>query len=159
MLSQQDMLEAERLGRQVRSVYVYETPVATFLPGITEPGVLYSVYPAAGNAVPGSIDFTDVCLEIGDPVLIEWAEAPSVTFQLLSASCATGCQSVRANFSGTPPFVLTYSVTNDNGQTTTFTQTSTGFNLNLNICPPAGYSGGLTIQATNLEDNVCSCGQ
>ena len=27
MLSQQDMLEAERRGRQVRSIYVYEAPV------------------------------------------------------------------------------------------------------------------------------------
>ena len=27
MLSQQDMLEAERHGRQVRSIYVYEAPV------------------------------------------------------------------------------------------------------------------------------------
>ena len=27
MLSQQDMLEAERHGKQVRSIYVYEAPV------------------------------------------------------------------------------------------------------------------------------------
>ena len=140
-------------------VYIYDTPVANFIPGVTQYNVLYRIYPAASNAVPGSVDWDDTCLEIGSPVSIRWTSGPAVNFTFLSQNCTTGCQTVRANFTGTPPYTLTYTVTTSNGQANTFTQISTSQVLNLNICPPAGYAGPLAVQATNLVDANCTCGQ
>ena len=39
----------------------------------------------------------------------------------------------------------------------TFTQSSNGQNSNINVCPPPGYSGPLTIQATAVSNSVCTC--
>jgi hypothetical protein len=140
-------------------LYVYDTPLATFQPGITVPGELYFIYPAAGNAAPGGVDLNDICLDIGNLVTIRWIEAPTVSFEQVSANCSTGCQLLLASFTGTAPFALTYSVTTDNGQTSSFTQNTSSSTLNLNVCPPPGYTGGISVQATNLLGGGCPCGQ
>jgi hypothetical protein len=88
---------------------------------------------------------------------VEWVSDPAVSFTPVSENCNTGCQTIQATFTGSGPFSLTYEVSTIAGVIGTFTQSSSGQNININVCPPPGYSGPLTIQATAVSNVACTC--
>ena len=137
---------------------VFDEPVISFLPGVLEYNTTYYVYAIAANGQGSSIDFSDPCRSIlPSPFPVRWLDAPSVTFTPVSENCSTGCQTIQAAFSGAGPFTLTYSVSTNAGIVGTFTVNSNGLNSNINVCPPPGYSGPLTVQATAVANAGCVC--
>jgi len=137
---------------------VFDDPVISFLPGVTEFNTIYLVYAIAANALGSGIDYSDPCRYIlNDPFGVEWVSDPAVSFTPVSENCTTGCQTIQATFTGSGPFSLTYEVSTIAGVIGTFTQSSNGQNSNINVCPPPGYSGPLTIQATAVSNVACTC--
>jgi hypothetical protein len=137
---------------------VFDDPVISFLPGVTEFNTIYLVYAIAANALGSGIDYSDPCRYIlNDPFGVEWVSDPAVSFTPVSENCTTGCQTIQATFTGSGPFSLTYEVSTIAGVIGTFTQSSNGQNSNINVCPPPGYSGPLTIQATAVSNAACTC--
>ena len=136
---------------------VYPTPVIPFTPGLTQYNQLYRVYAVAGNALGTGVDYNDPCLEISNDYDIKWRAAPTVTFLASNNNCSTGCQTVTAQFTGEPPFTLTYQTLIGSVVQSTLTQV---FNTNMatiEVCPPAGYTGLLEVKSTYLVDNNCTC--
>lgn len=137
---------------------VFDEPIISFLPGILDFNTTYYVYAIAANGQGSSIDFNDPCRSILPPPFpVRWLDAPSVAFTPVSENCSTGCQTIQAAFSGAGPFTLTYSVSTSAGVVGVFTVNSNGLNSNINICPPPGYSGPLTVQATAVANAACVC--
>lgn len=136
-------------------LHQYTQPLAEFLPGITEYGVIYRIYAIAGNALGDGVDFFDVCREISAPIAVRWRPSPSVSFSAQNA-CPSGCQMVDVAFTGTGPYTLTYQVTAGATQQT-FTQTFGNSTASIQVCPPPGYEGAVEVQATALMDAWCTC--
>ncbi len=129
------------------------TPSFSFDPPL-QTGVTYYIAAMAGNNAGGNVDLTDPCLDFSNALQVVWRPLPAVTFSVNNANlCAGECRNVTANFTGTPPFSLTY--TTPSG---TFTQT---FNSNsgvIQVCAPQGAPPGpLQVQATALTDAWCTC--
>lgn len=79
---------------------------------------------------------------------------PSVTFSGMTEVCVGSCQDLTLNFTGTPPFNLTYTSPATGQQSQTF-NSNTGI---LQICPPSGTPpGNLTVTAIGLTDLNCTC--
>jgi hypothetical protein len=144
---------------QYNILYTYTDPVATFIPGIMQIGEIYWISAVAANALPGTVDFTDPCADFTTNYRkVRWSESPTVSFSGAPIICGNGsCQTISATFTGSSPFSLTYQVT-AGGNTQTFTQTFNGLTGSFQVCAPAGYSGPLTVNATNLVDGNCTCG-
>lgn len=143
---------------QYNILYTYTDPIATFVPGLMQTGVIYSIMAVAANALPGTVDFTDPCADFTRNFRkVRWAAGPTVGFSSPTLICGSGaCQTITATFTGSPPFSLTYKVI-AGANTQTFTQTFNTLNGSFQVCAPPGYSGPLTINATNLTDNNCTC--
>ncbi len=144
---------------QYNILYTYTDPIATFIPGIMQTGVMYFIFAVAANALPGTVDFTDPCADFTRIYRrVRWSESPTVSFSGAPIICGNGsCQTISATFTGSSPFSLTYQVT-AGGNTQTFTQTFNSLSGSFQVCAPAGYSGPLTVNATNLVDGNCTCG-
>jgi hypothetical protein len=139
-------------------LHTYTEPVATFIPAFMETGQFYYIMAVAANALPGTVDFTEDCADFSDDVIVvRWSESPTVSFSGAPIICGNGsCQTISATFTGSSPFSLTYQVTaGSNSQT--FTQTFNSLTGSFQVCAPAGYSGPLTVNATNLVDGNCTC--
>ena len=140
-------------------VYVYPSTQLNFIPGVTEVNTYYILIPIASAAPPGSFNLDDPCRDIQAAIYVRWL-TPTVSFtETNPVTCGTGCRTIQATFEGSPPFSLTYSVNpSSNGQIQTFTKT---FNTNtgtFEVCPPAGYEGGLEVKALSLTDaGGCTC--
>jgi hypothetical protein len=140
-------------------IAVYNNPTAVFIPGITVPGTVYSVWAIAGNALGAGVDYSDPCLSISTaPRLIRWRPSPTVTFNAPGTTCSVGCSTITATFTGAPPFTLTYQTLINGVVQTTVTQTFNALTGNIQICPPVGYAGPFDVAATLLLDNFCTCG-
>jgi hypothetical protein len=144
---------------QYNILYTYTDPIATFIPGIMQTGQFYSITAVAANALPGTVDFSDPCADFTRPgYQVRWSQSPTVSFSGAPIICGNGsCQTISAIFTGSPPFSLTYKVT-AGGNTQTLTQTFSSVTGSFQVCAPAGYSGPLTVNATNLVDGNCTCG-
>jgi hypothetical protein len=144
---------------QYNILYTYTDPIATFIPGIMQTGELYAIMAVAANALPGTVDFTEPCADFTQNYRrVRWSESPTVSFSGAPIICGNGsCQTISATFTGSSPFSLTYQVT-AGGNTQTFTQTFNSLTGSFQVCAPAGYSGPLTVNATNLVDGNSTCG-
>jgi hypothetical protein len=135
---------------------IYEEPIATFVPGVTEVGVYYEVRAVAADAVGNTVDLSDPCAEVSWNHVIIWKESPTVTFAPQPDVCAGNCLQIQAAFTGAPPFTLTYKVTAGPSQQT-FTQVFNSLSGNFQVCPPPGYVGALTVEATSIANEECTC--
>lgn len=140
-------------------LYTYTEPEATFIPSFMQTGVYYYIMALAGNAQSGTVDITEPCADFSDDVVVvRWSQSPTVSFSGATAICGSGaCQTIDATFTGTPPFSLSYKVT-AGSNTQIFTQSFSSLTGSIQVCAPAGYSGPLTVEATNLSDVSCTCG-
>jgi hypothetical protein len=139
-------------------IQTYNQPVITFVPGVTQPNTGYTVFAMAGNANGNSVDLNDPCLDVSQEASVYWYAGPTVAFAGSPTFCGGGCQDITATFTGIQPYNLTYTVSFGGGPPQTFNQV---FNTNsavIQICPPAGFSGSIQVQATNLSDSKCPCG-
>jgi hypothetical protein len=139
-------------------VHIYDSPVISYIPGVTEPNVYYALFPVASNAPPGAINLDDVCRDIQYPIGIIW-KTPTVTFlPPNTATCTTGCQAVSLFFQGVPPFDMSYEVIFDGGNPQVFNQIFTTGSSSIQVCPPPNFSGQIQINALSISDGEdCSC--
>jgi hypothetical protein len=135
----------------------YSSPVITFVPGVTVPGETYAVFAVAGNALGNSVDLNDPCTEVSRYHLVQWDESPSVSFTAPTDICSNGqCQTIQVNLAGQPPFTLAYRVT-AGSSVQNLTQVFNSNSGSIQLCPPAGYTGPINVQATSLTTPNCSC--
>jgi len=131
------------------------TPSFQFDPLVMQTGVTYYAAAIAGNNLNGNVDLNDPCLDISNTAAqVVWRPLPTVSFAVGNPDlCAGDCRTVTATFTGTSPFILTY--TTPEGS---FTQTVAGNTGSFQVCVPTGTPpGALTVQATGLTDAWCTC--
>jgi subtilisin-like proprotein convertase family protein len=94
-----------------------------------------------------------------DEVVVTTRPKPTVTFTAVNtAVCASGCLNLTATFTGTPPFLLTYSTTDSNGSQLLFGETFNSFSQQFQICVPSDAAvGGFVVAAVLLSDSFCTC--
>ncbi|MEI6411134.1 MAG: hypothetical protein WCR52_17235 [Bacteroidota bacterium] len=136
-------------------VAYYTQPIIEFLPGVTEPNVPYTIFAIAADALGNGVDFDDLCLDAQNAGSIQWRAAPSVSFSLQS-TCPSGCQMINLSFTGLAPFTLTYKTIAGTTQQS-FTQTFNSSTGSIEVCPPPGYAGPITVQSLALTDAFCTC--
>lgn len=136
-------------------IAIANSPVFDFDPNTMQLGVTYYAAAMAGNALNGNVDTTDPCLDFSNAVQVVWQALPSVIFSASNtAICPVNCQAITVNFTGTPPFNLTYSTSVTGVQTQVFA----GNTGTIQLCPPAGTPlGDLVLSAQSLSDSNCSC--
>jgi hypothetical protein len=103
--------------------------------------------------MPWALD--DLCLDALNAGWIQWRAAPSVSFSLQS-TCPSGCQMIDLSFTGLAPFTLTYQTIAGTTQQS-FTQTFKNSTASIEVCPPPGYEGPITVQSLALTDVFCTC--
>lgn len=144
------------VGDTLGSIVVQSSsPVIAFNPATMQTGVTYYLATIAGNNAGGNVDLNDPCLDISNQAAqVIWRPLPTVTFSVPNPDvCAGECRTVTTDFTGTPPFTLTYTT-----PAGTFTQTFSGNTGTFLVCVPAGAPpGALSVQATNLTDAWCEC--
>jgi hypothetical protein len=155
MIATLDYSNSPDIGWNVLATY--NSPVITFIPGVTELGELYSVYIVAADALGNGVDLSDPCAEVSRSVVVRWDESPSVSFTAPPALCANGqCQTVQVSLEGQPPFTLSYRVT-AGSSVQNLTQVFNSNNGTIQVCPPTGYSGAVNVEATSITTPTCSC--
>jgi len=125
-------------------------------PATMQTGVPYYLATVVGNNQGGNVNLSDPCLDVSNTAAqVIWRPRPSVTLTVANPNVCVGeCTSVTANFTGTPPFVLSYS----SPATGIITQNFSSNNGTFQVCAPAGaIPGSLTVQATSLVDAWCTC--
>lgn len=116
--------------------------------------VTYYAAVIAGNSVAGNVDLNDPCLNISNAISVVWKPLPTVNFTVAtSQTCAGECKDIEVDFTGAPPFNLTYQTLSGGAQSQIFSGNS-GI---LQICPPAGFLGNLVVSAVSLADANCTC--
>jgi len=130
------------------------TPTFSFNPATMQIDVTYYIAAIAGNNLNGNVDLDDPCLDFSNAIQVTWRALPAVTFSVDNPDvCAGACTTVTANFTGTAPFILTY--TTPAGTTTQTFSANTG---TFQVCTAAGSPpGSLVLQATALADSYCTC--
>jgi hypothetical protein len=98
-------------------------------------------------------------LDISDPVTVQFTERPSVSFTVANPDiCPGGCQTITAQFTGTPPFTLNANVVAGGATLSTINQTFSANTGNFTVCIPNSVPlGSVQIQAVALWDATCSC--
>jgi len=130
------------------------TPTFPFDPTIMQMGVTYYIAAIAGNDLGGNVDLNDPCLDISNAIPVTWYPLPTVTFEVDNPDvCAGSCTDITATFTGTPPFILTYT-TPDGSVTQTFSDYTGIFQV---CTAPGSTPGSLIVQATTLTDAWCTC--
>ncbi len=140
-------------------VSIYDSNVLTFIPGVTIPGEEYWVIPVLSDAPPGSINMDDPCRDIQFRIRVRWF-APSVNFTQVNAQpCAPGqCRTLNVSLQGTPPFSLVYEVVAGGNPPQVFNVTFNTQTGTIQVCPPAGFTGNVQINALSLTDGTnCNC--
>jgi hypothetical protein len=138
------------------SVIQSSTANISYNPATMQTGVTYYLATLAGNNAGGNVNLSDPCLDVSNTAAqVTWRPKPTVVFSTSNPNvCAGACTDVTATFTGTPPFVLTYS----SPATGTVTQTFSGYTGIFQVCTlPGAPPGSLTVQATNLSDAWCTC--
>jgi subtilisin-like proprotein convertase family protein len=94
-----------------------------------------------------------------DEVVVTTRPKPTVAFTAgNTAVCASGCLNLTATFTGSPPFLLTYSTTDSNGTLLSFGETFNSFSQQFEVCVPADAGvGGFVVAAVLLSDSFCTC--
>jgi len=130
------------------------TPSFAFAPPM-QTGVTYYVAAVAGNNLNGNVDLNDPCLNFSNANPVVWRPLPTVSFFTANPTiCAGACTTVTATFTGTPPFVLTYTSSVTGAVTLNIPALSGTFEVcTTTITVP----GALILQATVLTDAWCTC--
>lgn len=131
----------------------------SFQPNLYQVNQTYYAFALAGNGLPGGqVDLNDPCLDLSNAIPLRWLPLPSVVFSPLPPICAQSpCINLPTQFTGTPPFNLSYNII-ANGNTVGTGSFISSTNLALvPICIPTGISGNITIAATALTDAICTC--
>ncbi len=131
------------------------SPQFSFVSPPMQIGVVYHVAAITGNDLNGNVDLADTCLSVSNAAQIIWRPLPSVSFSAANTDlCAGQCATVTAAFTGSPPFILTYTTPFSGTVTETFS-TSPG---TFQVCAPAGAQPGpVSVQAAELTDAWCTC--
>ncbi|MEI6411239.1 MAG: hypothetical protein WCR52_17760 [Bacteroidota bacterium] len=115
--------------------------------------VTYYIAAMAGNNQNGNVNLNDPCLDFSNALQVVWKPLPSVTFSTANTNvCSGACKTINANFTGTPPFTLSY-----NSPAGSNTQVFSGNSGSFDVCPPANSVGNFVVQATALADAFCAC--
>ncbi|MEI6409592.1 MAG: hypothetical protein WCR52_09430 [Bacteroidota bacterium] len=115
--------------------------------------VTYYIAAMAGNNQNGNVNLNDPCLDFSNALQVVWKPLPSVTFSTANTNvCSGACKTINTNFTGTPPFTLSY-----NSPAGSNTQVFSGNSGSFDVCPPANSVGNFVIQATALADALCAC--
>ncbi len=128
----------------------------TFNPATMQTNVTYYLATLAGDNLNGNVDLNDPCLDISNiAAQVTWRDKPSVVFSVANPNvCAGGCTMVTANFTGVPPFNLTYTIPGSAPQTQVFASNTGTFQ----VCVPGNAApGSFQIAATSLTDAWCGC--
>jgi hypothetical protein len=125
-------------------------------PATMQTGVPYYLATLAGNNAGGNVNLSDPCLDVSNTAAqVTWRPNPTVVFSTPNPNvCAGACTDVTATFTGTPPFVLTYT----SPVTGIVTQTFSGYSGTFQVCTlPGSPPGSFLIAATAITDAWCSC--
>lgn len=137
-------------------LFLNETPSFAFDPAVMQEGIPYYITAIAGNQLNGHVDLSDRCLDISDNAIpATWWPKPTVVFSTNDPDVCQGeCFDAHIEFSGEPPFMLTYSSTYSGQMTKTFF----GPIGTIQLCVPGNVMpGDLNIQALKLTDKYCTC--
>jgi hypothetical protein len=130
------------------------TPTFFFDENTMTPNTVYYVAAVAAPGPPGAPDWVNGCYSLSFWAKVRWRPLPSVSFlPPQNDVCAGECQDLQLNFTGSPPFNLTFQTSSSGSQSQTFFQ-NTGL---LQVCPPAGFVGDFTVEAVSLTDANCVC--
>lgn len=131
------------------------SPSIFFNPATMQTGVTYYIAAIAGNNSSGTVNQNDPCLDISNAIPVSWWPKPAVELSIADPTiCAGSCSTVTANFSGSAPFVLTYTTPGTGIVVQTFQENSATFP----VCAPAGSApGSFVLQATKVSDVHCTC--
>jgi hypothetical protein len=131
------------------------TPEFTFNPATMTVGTTYYIAAIAGNNLNGNVDTNDPCFDVTNAISVTWNALPAVTFSIANVDiCAGDCSNLVLNFTGSPPFSLTYSV----GINPPVTQTFNSNSATIQVCIPEGTApGNLVMLANELSDANCTC--
>ena len=131
------------------------TPSFNFNPATMQTGTLYYIAAIAGAGLNGNVNFNAPCLSVSNAISVTWSVVPSVAFTVANPNiCAGACTEVTATFTGTPPFILTYTIPGSAPITEVFTGNVHSFQA---CVPPGAPAGSLSLQATELTDANCTC--
>lgn len=130
------------------------TPNFTFTPPM-QTGVTYYMAAAAGNNLNGNVDLNDPCIDFSNANPVIWRPLPTVSFSAANPNvCAGACTTVTATFTGTAPFILTYTSSASGTVTLNFPSSIGTFQVCAAIGTPPG---AFILQATALTDAWCTC--
>ena len=137
-------------------VSISNTPNFAFDPSMMQEGVTYYIAAIAGKELNGNVDLSDRCLDISnEAVPVTWRPKPTVFFSTDTPDVCKGtCVDVKIEFSGEPPFTLTYNSTFNGLQTKTYTDY---FGIIQYCIPPGEPEDKLHIEALKLTDKYCIC--
>lgn len=109
------------------------TPVFSWQAGLNS-GTTYYVSAVVGQPSGNQIDLNSPCLSIAVGTPVQWIKGPTATIDGQFDICAGESQVVTVTLSGTPPFLLTYSLNNQNLSTPVLMNT---FNINTTLLESA----------------------
>jgi hypothetical protein len=126
-----------------------------FNPATMQTNVTYYAATVAGNALNGNVDLSDPCTNFSNAAPVTWQPVPTITLTAASPGlCEGSCKILNVNFTGTPPYNLTYSTPTAGNLTQVFAANSG----TLQICAPAGTNtGSFEVAAILLTDAHCTC--
>jgi len=136
-------------------IQISANPTFSFNPATMTLGQTYFVAALAAVGSAGNPNWPEGCRDLSFFASVRWLATPTVSFSVVNpAVCVGDCLLVDANFTGTPPFNLTYFIPFIGTQTQTFTSNSS----TIQVCPPAGMAAGnAVLQAVSLSDANCLC--
>ena len=135
-------------------IQISNAPSFSFNPATMTINTTYYVAAVAAPLINGVPDWNNSCLDISAFVPVQWQPVPSVSFTVSNPLlCAGTCQTIVANFVGTPPFNLSYSTPNG-----TISQVFSNNTGTFQVCAPVGSStASFLVQALSLTDAFCTC--
>jgi hypothetical protein len=121
-------------------------------------GQVYFVAAVAAPGAAGSPDWGAGCRDVSSFAPVQWLALPTASFWGVPPEvCDEGCQTIQVNFTGAPPFALTYKLT-AGAVEQTFTQSFSNNSGVFQVCPPAGFVGSVMVEGLELIDANCDCG-
>lgn len=130
------------------------TPSFAFNPATMQTNTPYYAAAIAGDDLNGNVDLNG-CLMFSNTIEVTWRDIPTVSFSIENTDiCVGGCATVTLQFTGEPPFTLTYESGTSGQITEIFQEPASTFIF----CPPFNAPAGpLQIQAISLIDANCAC--
>lgn len=137
-------------------ISISNTPDFSFDPAVMQEGVTYYITAIAGNELNGNVDLSDRCLDVSDEAVpVTWRSKPSVFFSTDSPDVCKGtCFDIKIEFSGEPPFTLTYNSSLNGLQTKIYNDY---FGIIKYCLAPGEPISTISIEALKITDKYCVC--